>query len=143
MSSEFSSDVLAALSAIERELGFRWMLCDLQSVDACTAHFAREIDYEVSRINRSVLASLGYYLARKGEAAYDRYGHFRLIYDLVSVDSHQAVAHIYIYSTARVEYHPDVAAFRLIIRAMVVAAPMPPSHRAQTKHITTLSEFMP
>lgn len=142
MSYELPSDVLAALSAVERELGFRWMLCD-QSVDACAAHFAREIDYEVSRINRSVLAPLGYYLDRKGEAAYDEYGHFRLTYDLVSAGSHQAVARIYIYSTARVEYSPDAATFRLIIRAVVAATPAPSPHRAQTKRTTALSEFMP
>jgi len=143
MSNELPSETLAALSAIERELGFRWMLCDLQSVDACTAHFAREIDYEVSRINRSVLAPLGYYLARQGEATYDRYGHFRLTYDLISISSHQAVARIYVYSTARAEYYPDVATFRLVIRAMVAAVLMPTHQETQTKRITTLSEFMP
>jgi len=142
MSNEFPSDVLAALSAIERELGFRWMPCGLQSVDACTARFAREIDYEVSHINRTLLAPYGYLLVRSNDAVYDRYGHLRLTYDLINVSSHQAVARIGVYITARVERHPDTAEFRLIIRAMIAAVPVP-THQMQTKRTTTLSEFLP
>jgi len=130
-----------ALSAIE-ELNFRWMLCSLQQpLSECTSELAREVDEAASNINRRQLSQYGNLLTRSGDDVYYGSGHFRLEYDLISASTNQVLAKVYIYSTARIEYYPDVVEYKLVLRPMVAAVPL--VKEVQAQRTATLSEFLP